>query len=398
MNKKTYVKFIDFSIPMSVCNLNCSYCYVNKKEIQEPIPPLKYPVDYITQKCLSKERLGGNAIINFCAGGETTLYPELFNIVKDLLAQGHVVNIVSNGTASQKYDEYLQLPQEYLSRLFFKFSFHYLELKRKNLLNVYAENVKKILNSPASFTIEMGASDDYIPYLDEIKQYSMENFGALPHVTVLRDSHKPNIICTKLNRRKYKKIWDEFNSEMFNIRLNYWHSSNDKTYCFAGYFSYTIDLINGILRPCSFISTDISPFEKNIFENADEEIPNIPIGPNCPSKHCVNCHAYLAWGDKPQLNTPTYASIRNRIMPDGREWLKETIKEAFNTKLYETNPDYQEVQQRYPKGCIPYYPNKNKNSLLENIFSVKNRYSNNIKRKVITVCGAKIKIKCGSGK
>lgn len=396
MEKKIYKKYIDCVIPMKLCNLKCSYCYVHKTQEKDLLPPLKYSVEHITTKGLSKKRLGGNAIINLCGAGETTLYPELFNLVKGLLKQGHVVSIVSNGTTSEKFDEFLKtLPEEYLSRLFFKLSLHYLELKRKNLLDIFADNVKKILNSPASFTVEMGASDDYIPYIDEIKKYSLENFGALPHITILRDNDNPKKMMTNLTKQKYKQIWSSFDSSFFDIRWKYWNSPSNKTYCFAGYFTNTIDLIPGILRPCSFLEK--SPYEINIFENTAEEYPCIPIGYKCPAEHCVLCHAFLAFGDKPQLDTPTYTTVRNRVMTDGREWLKDTIKDAFNTKMYETNPDYKDIQKRYPQG-YNVQTLQPRMSLLENIFSIKNSYSNNIKRKIITVCGAKIKVKCGSNK
>ena len=38
-----------------------------------------------------------------------------------------------------------------------------------------------------SFSIEMTPYDDLEPYIDEIKNYCMEHYGALCHVTIPRD-------------------------------------------------------------------------------------------------------------------------------------------------------------------------------------------------------------------
>ncbi|UKI29233.1 MAG: hypothetical protein L6V78_02650 [Clostridium sp.] len=41
-----------------------------------------------------------------------------------------------------------------------------------------------------SFTVELAAADDYIPYQEEIMDLSIKEFGALPHITILRDDRK----------------------------------------------------------------------------------------------------------------------------------------------------------------------------------------------------------------
>ncbi len=380
-----YIKYIDCFLPYKRCNLNCSYCYVegkNNKDVE--LVHLKYSVEQMA-KALSKERIGGKAIINLCSDGETLLHKNVLDFTKELLKQGHCVSIVSNGTMSDRIDKFLELDEEYLSRLFFKFSFHYLELKNKNLLDVFANNIKKVDNSPASFTIEMGASDEYIPYIDEICKFSLEHFKALPHLTILRDNDNNEVIMTSLSNDEYEKTWSVFDSGLFDIRLKYWNVKSNTGYCYAGYFTNTLDLQEGILRQCHLKNP---PFEKNIFDNYNEEFPIVPIGTKCPAVHCTLCHAFLAFGDKPALKTPTYESVRNRICTDGSEWLKPTIKNIFKLKFYETNENYKNVRKMYPNG----YECEREN-IFDKLFSIKTRYVNNSNRRIITILGVKIKLK-----
>ena len=128
---ETLKRFIDIYIPVTSCNLKCHYCYI-AKSCRRGIatPKLNYTPEYIG-KALSKERLGGTVLFNMCAWGETMLMPELVDIVREILKQGHYIWIVTNGLITKRFDEMLeQYPREYLERLAFKFSFHYLELQQ----------------------------------------------------------------------------------------------------------------------------------------------------------------------------------------------------------------------------------------------------------------------------
>ena len=80
-----------------------------------------------------------------------------------------------------------------LGRVEFKCSFHYLELKKRSLLGVFADNVHRIWAAGASANIEMTAADDVIPYIGEIRDFCMEEFQALPHLTIARDDRTRGI-------------------------------------------------------------------------------------------------------------------------------------------------------------------------------------------------------------
>lgn len=94
-------------------------------------------------KALSVKRLGGVCFINFCADGETLLLKKFDEYVYSLVKEGHYAEIVTNCTITPMSDKILSFEKEVLKRIEFKCSFHYLELKKKGLLSLFAENVKK---------------------------------------------------------------------------------------------------------------------------------------------------------------------------------------------------------------------------------------------------------------
>ena len=123
-------RFFECLIPVTACNLKCGYCYVIQRDNRKmEIPKLKYSPEKIG-KGLTQERLGGVCYFSICGAGETLLPNYTVEIVKELLRNGHYVNITTNGTLTKRFDESLQLPNEHLKRLHFAFSFHYNELMR----------------------------------------------------------------------------------------------------------------------------------------------------------------------------------------------------------------------------------------------------------------------------
>ena len=129
-------RYLDCYIPITTCNLRCSYCYIAQQGLFDSKPmKLDHSPEEIA-RALSPARMGGICCINLCAGGETLLAPQVIDIIRALLEQGHYVMVVTNGLLTQRFDELAGLTGELLRRLFFKFSFHYLELERKDAFGV----------------------------------------------------------------------------------------------------------------------------------------------------------------------------------------------------------------------------------------------------------------------
>ena len=323
-------KFIDCFIPITTCNFRCPYCYITQSNRwNDALPEFKYSAKDV-RKALSKERLGGTCLLNMCGGGETLLHPYIIELLKELLEEGHYIWVITNGSLNKRFEEISKFPKNLLYRLAFKFSFHYLELKRLNKLEDYVKNIKLMQDLGVSFSVEITPYDELIEYIDEIKEFSLKNFGALPHITVARNENtKDREILTKLSKEEYGKVWSQFNSEMFNFKLSIFLVKR-KEYCMAGKWSYFLDIGWGNLKQCySYFE------EKNIFE--DNEPINLRAIGKCLDPHCINGHAFLTWGSIPSLKTPYYYEMRNRIQFDGIEWLNPYMKEFCSHKLEENN-------------------------------------------------------------
>ncbi|MBR6244780.1 radical SAM protein [bacterium] len=332
-------RFIDCGIPAEACNLRCHYCYITQQgKFNNNITALTHSATEI--RCaLSKSRLGGTCLINLCANGETLLPSETLDIIYALLEEGHFVMVVTNGTPTKKFETISTWPKEFLSRLFFKFSFHFLELKRLSLFNVFFNNVNLMKTSGASFTVELTPSDELIPYIDEIKSMAVEKLGALPHATIARDTRTTEIdILSNFGLKEYVQTWSVFKSDLLNFKSTIF-SIKRREFCYAGEWSLYIRLINGEIFPCNCYNKLMG----NIYDIATPI--NFHAINHCSLPHCYNGHAWLALGNIPTIKTPTYAELRNRICTDGTEWLQPRMKAIMSTKLKDSNKEYSTIQK-----------------------------------------------------
>lgn len=336
-------RFIDFYIPVESCTFRCHYCYITQHRLfDNKLPELKYSAKQV-RVALSQKRLGGPCLINMCGGGETLLPPLVIDYIRELLEEGHYVMVVTNASLTKRMEALSKLPKNLLTRLFFKFSYHYLELKKRGLLEHFFENIRLVRDAGASFTLEATPSDELIPYIDEMKKASLENVGAVCHVTVARnEAAEGNLpILTNMTDENYQKTWNQFNSEFFNYKFSIFNKKR-KEFCYAGDWSFVLNVGTGKMRQCYS-----SYFEQNIIEDPTIPIRFLAVGNNCSQYHCYNGHAFLCLGDIPEHKCPTYATIRNRVCQDGSEWLKPEMKCFMQSRLYESNEEYSEIKKIY---------------------------------------------------
>ncbi len=336
-------RFIDIYVPVTTCTLRCHYCYITQHRLFDgPLPKFRYSPEYV-RKALSKDRLGGTCLLNLCGGGETLLAPMVVDYVQELLKEGHYVMIVTNATVTKRFEEMAKFPKELLSHLFFKFSYHYLELKKKNLLDQFFRNVCMMREAGASFTLEATPNDEMIPYIEEMQQAAIDHVGAMNHITIGRDERKPGKlpILTNMSKEEYKNTWSSFKSEFFDYKMTIFGQKR-KEFCYAGAWSMYLNLLTGEATQCY-----CSYFSQNIFENLNKPIKWRPVGNNCNQIHCYNGHAFLVLGLIPELKAPTYGEIRNRKCADGSEWLKPEMRAFMDTKLYESNKQLDWIERQY---------------------------------------------------
>lgn len=330
-------KIFLFSVPTSICNFRCSYCYLAQRDsyYEGNMAQFQHSPEEFGHAC-SMERVGGVAYGNFTATGETLLTKNIDQYIKAFVEQGHYAEIVTNLTVTSMLEKILSWDKEVLKRIEFKCSFHYLELKKKGMLDLFASNVKKIWEAGASANIEITPADELIPYIEEVLEYSMEHFGALPHLTIARDDRTEGIgYLTELSMEEYEKIWQQFGSEFWEFKRRIF-GKKQTAYCYAGMWSLYIDLANGEMRQC-YKGDRLG----NLFENLDKPLPAVPIG-KCRQPHCFNGHMLLSAGLIPILvkkDDVRYGNLRNRIKVDGTSWLNEELLELFNSRVCEDNEE-----------------------------------------------------------
>lgn len=330
-------RWIEIYVPVTTCTLRCSYCYITTHRLfAGPLPKFEFTPDFLRQ-ALSKERLGGTCMLNFCAGGETLLAPKLLDYIRALLEEGHYISIVTNGTLTKRIEEIAEFPQELTAHLFLKFSYHYLQLKERGLLDTFFNNIRMIRDAGCSFTLEQTPSDDAIPYRDEIIERAVKELGAIPHITIARDERIDGQlpILTELSREEYKHTWgDKYRSALFDYKLTIFEQPR-KEFCYAGDWGVYLSLATGDMRQCYQ-----SNLSWNIYQDISKPIPFCAIGHNCKEIHCYNGHSWISWGCIPELKAPTYGELRNRVCVDGSEWLQPQMKAFMSSRLYESNEEY----------------------------------------------------------
>ena len=336
-------RFVTCLIPVHACNFRCQYCYlshhVDKDVYGGGIRPFgALPKDIVSY--FSIKRMGGPCYFNLCAPGETMMHPKLIEFVSELTKEGHYADIITNGTLTKKFDELIaSLDGTQRKHLFIKFSFHYLELQKKNKMESFLEDVDKIRKSGISYSIEITPHDELVPYIDEIKIFSLEHFGALPHITVARNEGTKEIaLLTKYSRDQYKEIWSTFDSALFDFKFSIFNVKR-KEFCYAGLWSLAVDIETGIYRQC------YGGDELGNFKDKDASIKFRPIG-KCRQPHCFNGHAFLGTGDIPELATPTYTDERDRVTSDGAHWFSKEERDFFSTKLVDSNATFTDIQKR----------------------------------------------------
>ena len=326
-------RFFECYIPVTVCNLKCEYCYVPQNHwTMGKMPSFRYPIGRIVAG-LSKERLGGICYFSLCGGGETLLPKEVPHIAAGLLKEGHYVNITTNGTCTRGFDAiFSSVPRMLLRHLHFAFSLHYLELKRTKQLDVFVANVKQAKAMGCSFVVQMNLYDGYEPVLQEIRDFCMEEFGALPQVAVTRREGNPITLFTNHSPKEYYDVGKAFASPLFEFTMRNFMVRR-KEFCYAGDWSFVADLGAGWIKSCYSCGRRM-----DIFADIGKPIRFEAVGCGCRGQYCQNSSHFLALGTIPSLfQDVTYASLRNRASAG---WYTDEMLAFLTGKLNESNMEY----------------------------------------------------------
>ncbi len=339
-------RFIGVSYNIGACNMNCSYCYLGRK--QQKIENIPWSLETI-KIAYSKKRLGGVCFINICGDGEPLLHPMMIDIIKTHLIEGHFVSVVTNALLSKQIKTILEFDKELLERLFFKVSFHYEELIRMNMLETQFENINLIKESPCSFTVEYITCDDTITSraeIDSMKELCLKKIGAIPHLNMPRDERRINLgVLSKYSWDNYTNLCDSlgFDSEFYRFRKQMF-GRKCKNYCYSGIRHIWIDMRTGYSYQCYNL-----PELQDFMGEPHRKLRCIPIGYRCVQAHCYVAYTFMTLGVvSPPISAeyrPSYFEIRNRVCSDGISWIKPTFERAFRLGVEEK--EYGFVKSKY---------------------------------------------------
>ena len=344
-------RFFECLLPVTVCNLKCSYCYVIQRDNRlMKAPKLKYSPEVIG-KGLSKERLGGTCYFSICGAGETLADEVALDISREILKQGHYINLTTNGTLSQRFDKMLLWPQEYVNRTQVAFSLHYLELQRVKKLDAFFDNFIKMRNRGFSTLLQINLCDEYVPYWDDIKELCIERVGAAPQVAATRreeELSKKVELLTDLSKEEYVAIGNQYESPLFDFTMQNFMRKQNK-FCYAGDWTGALNLGTGVLSRCY-----ASNIRQDIFKDISKPIDFQAIGCHCDALFCMNSSHFLSLGAIPDLDTPTYLDLRDR--PEAN-WYSDSMKLVLSKKLSDANEQYGALEKLrteiyYFKECI----------------------------------------------
>ena len=330
-------------VPGSMCNLRCKYCYISNcvDESHLEKPSYDYPLETMIE-AFNPQRLGGIAEIHVISSGETLVDDTIVPFIHGLLKQGHVVTVVTNLTLNNRINELIDFPKEYLKRLIVKGSLHWLELKRLNKIDDYFNNMKKVLDAGASSFPFLVLSADYMPYIDEIEKTCKERINAMPHCTpsIVFEEQKINgktVTDPECTEEFVNFINEKFDSEIFKASVKYLDVDIKKIFCYAGEWSFGVNLKTGGMVKCHNC-----PAEVNFYENLKELPKLLPIGNNCQIANCALQYNFIAEGLIPEGPCcPTFGDMLKR--PD---LINSEVRDLLNIRFSDLHKQYTPREQQ----------------------------------------------------
>lgn len=192
-----------------------------------------------------------------------------------------------------------------------------------------------------SVMVQINLTDEYLPYLNEIKNICTEKVGAPPQVAATRKEKSITKDIELLNlsgEKEYINQAIEFKSPLFDFTMDNFNVKR-KEFCYAGDWTYVLNLQTGVLKRCysSYIF-------QNIFENIEKPIIELAVGNNCGSRFCFNSSHFMALGVIPSVETPSYAELRNRKKA---RWYSDEMECFLSQRLYQNNFEYRKMKKYY---------------------------------------------------
>lgn len=344
------------------CNLNCSYCYISNSRYDGCTEKINLIYDLHTMiEAFSVERLGGIADIVVIGSAETLLIEPIVPFIHGLLEYGHIVTVVTNATLTKRIVELVNI-KEYRKNLIIKASLHYLELKKRNLLSTYFDNIKYIVESGVSCYPFVTICEEYLPYIEEISEYCFNYLGVKPQCspclevinsdsTLYHSEFKPEITDELV-----KRIEKSFDTRIFNEIVKNRKMNPQEHFCYAGLWSFGVDFVTGNMYKCHNV-----PIDKNFYEDKTLELTE-PIACSCGIESCCLQYNFFAEGLIPDYNSGML--LGDMIYTEG--FVSKYIRDMLNVRFDEIYSSLSSVEEGQ-------YILSNKNKQIKKILMEKER-------------------------
>ena len=143
---------------------------------------------------------------------------------------------------------------------------------------------------------------------------------------------------TEYSVDEYNKIWGQFDSELFRFKSQMWNKKIHN-FCYVGDWGYSVNIADGNIFRCSSCG-----HIGNVFK--DKKLPRRPACKKCPFLHCYNAHGWLGLGGMvPDIKSPTYAQMRDRVRTDGTHWILPRMRAVFESKISDNNTQYSKLKK-----------------------------------------------------
>lgn len=273
----------------------------------------------------------GGADIVVIGSAETLLVEPIIPFVHGLLGYGHIVTIVTNATLTERIKELVNVREEYRKNLIVKASLHYLELKKRNLLNVYFDNLKYIIESGVSCYPFITISEEYLPYIDEISENCQAFLGIKPQCSPCIEVNDSDSIWyhsrfkPEITDELLKKLDNAFDTRIFSEIVKNRELNPQEHFCYAGLWSFGVDFATGKMSKCHNV-----PLEKNFYEDKELELKE-PIACSCGIESCCLQYNFFAEGLIPDYNSGMLYG--DMIYKEG--FVSEYIRDRLNIRFDE---------------------------------------------------------------
>lgn len=345
------------------CNLRCSYCYVTRanKGVKKEEVKIQYPIE-IMVGAFSPKRLGGICDITVIGSAETLLERDVIPFIHGLLHQGHIVTVVTNATLSDRIEQLLDTDKEDIKNLIVKASLHWNELKKRNLIERYFINIKKVIEMGGSSYPFLVISDEYIPFLEDIVKTCKDYLGVPPHCSPCLDIINDKSIKYKADFRPrctnemVEKIDKMFDSKIYDEIVKNKECNPQEQFCYAGVWSFGVDFSTGAMYKCHSV-----PLKgMNFYENIEKELKlDSPVACSCGIESCCLQYNFFAEGLMPDY--------KSNVLYGDMIYKKGLITEEVREKL---NIRFDEIYSRFSTETEKKFILENKNEQIEQLVSV----------------------------